>query len=107
MNPLHLETALRASGLSFRCINVEGSTGFLVDEFPDTVKVLGSMRTTGLFLITQDDVTPLLSTACPGAKIVETATLRVVDSEVPIYRYTKPGEPSKNLSRRENWFQKR
>jgi hypothetical protein len=105
--PSDLERALRAAGLSFRRVEADGDTGFLLHELPEAANVAGLKQASGLFLIAEGKVEALLAAASPGAQLAESGTLRIADLEIPIYRYVKPGEPSGNLARRAGWFQKR
>jgi hypothetical protein len=105
--PPDLETALRATGTSFRRVEAGGSTGFLLHELPEEAEVSGIQQASGLFVIAEGNVEALLAAASPGARVAEAGAIRVADVEIPIYRYVKPGEPSGNLARRAAWFQKR
>lgn len=105
--PSDLETALRAAGLSFRRVEADGNTGFLLHELPAAADVSGIKQAVGLFVIAEGKVDALLAAASPGAQVAESGTIRIANVEMPIYRYVKPGEPSGNLARRAKWFQKR
>ncbi len=105
--PSDLERDLRAAGLSFRSVEADGRTGFLLHKLPETADVSGIKQASGLFLIAEGNVDALLAAASPGAQLAETGAIRIADVEIPIYRYVKPGEPSGNLARRARWFQKR